>query len=186
MGATDPGVMRNGQPGKWIIAAAGLLAALAPASKAHGCVDSEALVIIGAAALLVPADMGVALPGADASSPRLVVGWSWQIPLTDGSAARGMRHRLVPEVDLLPHSGGASWRSRLAYRYGRRHVFAGAGVGADGAGVNVSPELGVKFLHATGADDEFDASMHLLARAEIAPDSGDVRGATVLLGWNLF
>jgi hypothetical protein len=35
-------------------------------------------------------------------------------------------------------------------------------------------------------DKEFDPSMHLLARAEIAPDSGEVRGGTVLLGWNLF
>jgi len=185
MGATDAGVMRKRQPGKWIVAAAGLLAVLAPASKAHACVDSEALAIIGAATALVPADMGVALPAADASTARLVIGWSWQLPVSDGNG-HGIRHRVMPEVDVLPHSGGADWRGRLGYRYGRRHMFAGAGFGFDAAGVNVSPELGVKFLHATGADDEFDASMHLLARAEIAPDSGGVRGATVLLGWNLF
>jgi hypothetical protein len=79
-----------------------------------------------------------------------------------------------------------SWRGRLGYRYGRRHIFAGAGFGVDGAGLNLSPELGVKFAHDSRGDDEFDASLHLLARAEIAADSGHVRGATILLGWNIF
>ena len=31
-----------------------------------------------------------------------------------------------------------------------------------------------------------DPSLHLVARAEVAPESGQVRGATILLGWNLF
>jgi hypothetical protein len=65
-------------------------------------------------------------------------------------------------------------------------MFAGAGVGVDGAGLNLSPELGVKFLHGDTNNHEIDVSMHLLARAEIAPESGNLRGATVLLGWNVF
>jgi hypothetical protein len=173
------------QPGRWIVAAAGLLAALAPAAEAKACVDGEALAILGATALLTPGDIGVALPAADGSTARLVLGWSWQIPL-DADSSTTHRHRIVPEVDLLPRSGGVSGRGRLGYRYGRRHAFAGAGLGIDSAGANVSPEVGVKFLHAQSGDDEFDASLHLLARAEIAPDSGNVRGATVLLGWNVF
>ena len=89
-------------------------------------------------------------------------------------------------MDLLPHSDGADWRGRLGYRYGRRWAFGGVGVGIDGAGANLSPELGVKFAHGNRADDDVDLSLHLLARAEIVPDTGHVRGATVLLGWNLF
>jgi len=181
--------MNNRQPGKWIVAVGGLLITLAPTNRADACVDMTSLVIGGAAALLAPGDIGVALPTAAGSAPNLVIGWSWQIPLGDGGglAGRPEPHRFVLGVDLLPHSDGASWRGRLGYRYGRRHAFAGAGVGFDAAGVNLSPEVGAKFLHlearATGL---VDMSMHLLARAEIAPESGHVRGATILLGWNLF
>jgi hypothetical protein len=177
--------MRNRQPGRWIVAVGGLLTALLAASTSEACVDEKALAIVGLGALLTPGDIGIALPAADASTARLVIGWSWQIPVSADSR-EGLRHRLVPEVDLLPRSDGVSWRGRFGYRYGRRHLFAGAGLGADAAGVNLSPELGVKFLHAERDDDEFDASLHLLARAEIATDTGRVRGATVLLGWNLF
>jgi len=75
---------------------------------------------------------------------------------------------------------------RLGYPLRPGRMFAGAGVGLDGAGLNLSPEIGVKCLHADAHDSEIDASMHLLARTEIAPESGQVRGATILLGWNLF
>src|SRR5262249_22543542 len=146
----------------------GLLTVLAPASAAYACVDGPAIVIGGALALLTPGDIGVALPAADAASPGLVLGWSWQIPLSSEGLDAPAHHRLVPSVDLLPHSGGASWRGRLGYRYGRRHLLAGAGVGIDGAGVNLSPEIGVKFLHADKeSGDGIDFSMHLLGRAEI-------------------
>lgn len=169
-----------------MVAVGGFLTALVIAPRANACVNGEMLAFAGAAALLTPGDLGVAVPATDASPSRFVLSWSWQIPVAgidDGNLAR---HRIVPEVDLLPHSGGASWRGRLGYRYGRRHLFAGAGVGLDGAGFNLSPEVGIKFLHAEKSEDEFDASLHLLARAEIAPDSGQLRGGTVLLGWNLF
>ena len=178
--------MRNRQPGKWIILVGPVLLMLAPAARANACVDTGALGIIAAAALLTPGDIGVALPVAEASTARLVVGWSWQIPVSLGENPHPMRHRIVPAVDLLPHPDGVSWRGRLGYRYGRRHLFAGAGAGVDGAGPNLSPELGVKFAHHNSGDDDFDLSLHLLARAEIAPESGRVRGATVLLGWNIF
>ena len=38
-------------------------------------------------------------------------------------------------------SGAAVNAGRLGYRYGRRHAFAGAGLGIDSAGANVSPEV---------------------------------------------
>jgi hypothetical protein len=82
--------------------------------------------------------------------------------------------------------GLLSARGRIGYRYGRRWAFGGVGVGLDGAGGHLSPELGVKFAHAEDGDGAIDLSSHLLARAEIAPDSGGIRGATVLLGWNVF
>jgi hypothetical protein len=66
-------------------------------------------------------------------------------------------------------------------------VFGGAGVGLDGVGVNLSPEIGVKFAQILDEPRAgLEISLHLLARAEIAPESGRVRGATFLLGWNLF
>ncbi len=172
---------------RWIAAAAvALIAALAPAARARACVTEGQAVAFGVGALLVPSDIGVAVPTANPSIANFVLGWSWQLPVA-GFAAESTRHRIVGGVDVLPHSGGASWRGRLGYRYGRRHVFAGAGVGADGAGVNLSPEIGLKFMNADdGSDHSIDPSLHLLARAEIAPESGHARGATVLLGWNLF
>ena len=168
------------------MAAGALLVVLAPASRARAGVDINGVLAAGAAGLLLPGDIGAAVPAADASSSRFVLSWSWQLPVAGIADDHEPRHRIVPEVDLLPHSGGASWRGRLGYRYGRRHMFAGAGVGVDGAGVNLSPEIGVKFLHADAGHREVDVSMHLLARAELAPDSGQPRGGTVLLGWNLF
>jgi hypothetical protein len=98
-----------------------------------------------------------------------------------------IRHRVVGGVDLLPRPDGASWRGRLGYRYARRHAFAGAGFGIDGVGLHLSPELGVKFMHADkGNDCVFDPALHLLVRAEKKPEKANLRGATVLLGWNLF
>jgi hypothetical protein len=170
---------------RWIAAGA-LLAALAPGARARACVTEGQAVAFGVGALLVPSDIGVAVPTANPSVANLVLGWSWQLPLL-GVDAPSTRHRIAGGVDVLPHSNGASWRGRLGYRYGRHHVFAGAGVGADGAGVNLSPEIGLKFMNDDdGSDHSIDPSLHLLARAEIAPESGHVRGATVLLGWNLF
>ena len=97
----------------------------------------------------------------------------------------------MPEVQLLlPYTEGKSVRGRLGYRYAGRDLFAGAGVGIDDTGGSLSPEIGVKFAHALDKQERdwfgADVSLHLLARAEIAPDSGRVRSGTVLLGWNAF
>ena len=176
--------MKIPTPRRWMVATGGLLLALAPAARAHACVDGTEIVLVGATALLAPSEFGAAISSAGPSADRVVLGWSWQVPISAGTL---IRHRLVGGVDLLPHSGGASWRGRLGYRYGRRHAFGGAGVSVDGSGINLSPELGVKFLHAepsSSSHDEMDLSLHLLARAEIAPDSGHLRGGTILLGWN--
>lgn len=171
--------------GTGIAAATVLAAVLAPAARAEACIDERTLALIAIGTVLTPADVGVAWPVADASSARLVIGWSWQIPLTGGALDRNPgRHRIVPELDLLPSTDGVALRGRLGYRYARRYLFAGAGAGIDGVGPNLSPELGVKFAHDDTPGDN-GLSMHLLVRAEIAPESG-VRAATILLGWNLF
>jgi len=161
---------------------AGLTAVLsAPAARAA----DGAGVAAGAAAILLPSEFGAA--ASDPASPRLVIGWSWQIPLHWSPFSELEHHRVVSTIDLLPRADGASWRGRLGYRYDRNHVFGGAGVGLDGVGVNLSPEIGVKFAQILDEPRAgLEISLHLLARAEIAPESGRVRGATFLLGWNLF
>jgi hypothetical protein len=175
--------------GRWVAAVAGLLVAShAGDCPAHGPDDTTELIIIAVTAAILPAETGMAVP-ADGSGPRFVLGWSWQLPFNvligEGSfRERTFRHRVVAGVDWLPHPENA-WRGRVGYRYGRRHVFGGAGVGVSGAGASLSPELGVKFLHA-GDDEGPDLSWHLLARIDLAADSGHVRGATILVGWNVF
>ena len=186
MAADDGGDMRIIERRKSIAASAALLAVFAPAAAAHACVPEGAAVALLLGAVVVPSEVGFAVPTADPSIAKFVLGWSWQLPVM-GFGSETTRHRLVGGVDLIPLSSGASWRARAGYRYARRHVFVGAGVGADGAGANLSPEIGVKFMNSDdGSDHDIDPSLHLLARAEIAPESGHVRGATVLFGWNLF
>jgi len=164
-----------------------LLTLLAPAAaKADGpfAPDGKLVLVLGAAFVL-PSEVGVAIPRADASRANFVLGWSWQLPFSGSFGDYTLNHRVVGALDLLPHADGADWRGRIGYRYGRRHAFVGVGVGIDGAGANLSPELGVKFAHADTSERDIDMSLHLLARAEMTPSSG-VRGATILLGWNLF
>jgi hypothetical protein len=163
------------------------LPALASARPAHA--NGGDAFLFSAFGLFAPSDVGVA--ASDPANPRLAIGWSWQIPfplfMTTPLRSELVHHRIVPAIDLLPQAGGASWRGRLGYRYDRSHAFVGAGVGADGAGVNLSPEVGVKFLQAAYEPDYcVEISLHLLARAEIAPESGHLRGVTFMLGWNLF
>jgi len=173
--------------GQWMAAVGGLVIVLAPAgAKADppAMFGEGAAFAVAAGAVLLPSEYGVAIPTADAANTNFVLGWSLQIPVSAWFGDHAMHHRVVGSVDLLPHSDGADWRGRVAYRYGARHGFAGLGFSVDGAGASLSPELGVKFAHADKADYDIDMSLHLLARAEIAPESGHVRGATILLGWN--
>jgi hypothetical protein len=177
--------MRTGQ---CIATVGGLLIVLAPAgAKADPPAPfSEGAGFAAAAgAVLLPSEYGVAIPTADAAGTNFVLGWSLQIPVSAWFGDHTMSHRVVGGLDLLPHADGADWRGRVGYRYAGRHAFAGLGVAIDGAGGSLSPELGLKFLHADKADYDIDMSLHLLARAEIAPESGHVRGATILFGWNL-
>jgi hypothetical protein len=51
-----------------------------------------------------------------------------------------------------------------------------------GAGVTLSPELGVKFAH---FQRDSATSLHVLVRGELAPDLEQAHAATILLGWNL-
>jgi hypothetical protein len=177
--------MRN--RGKWFAAGFGLLTLMSWAAvcRASPSYEDPAVFLPGVAMMLSPSEAGMTAAWlADASSNRFVIGWSYQFALEEHQP----RHRIVPSVDLLlSRREGASWRGRLGYRYGRRHAFGGAGIGIDAAGWSVSPEVGLKFAHLdVGKDASIDPSLHLLARADIAPRSGDVRGATILVGWNLY
>jgi hypothetical protein len=181
-------VMHTREPGRWIAAVGALLTVLAPAAaKADGPFAPDGKLILAVGALFVlPSEVGVAIRAADASSARFVLGWSWQVPVSQCFGEYTLHHRLLGAVDLLPNADGADWRGRFGYRYARRWAFGGVGVGVDGAGANLSPEVGVKFAHADmGHGDDIDLSLHVLVRAEITPTSG-IRGATILLGWNLF
>jgi len=181
--------MKRSTPGKWIAAVGAVLTVTAaPIQKARALDYEDLFIPIAVGVLIAPGDIGVALPPDDAGSSRFVVGWSWQIPIPidpTWSSEAALRHRIIPSVDLLLGDGGARWRGRFGYRYARRALFGGAGVGIDGATLTLSPELGVKFAHGGGSHEDIDPSLHLLARADVALESGHLQGVTILFGWNL-
>jgi hypothetical protein len=155
--------------------AAGLL--LARPAAAHG--DYGAIALIGAGALVMPAHVGADIPATDASQARVVVGWSYQLPLDGWKGAP--HHRAVLGGDLLL-GGGVNGRGRVGYRYATHWLFGGAGVAVSGAGLTLSPEVGVKFAHFTKGEPP---SLHLLVRGDIAPDFQRAHAATIVVGWNL-
>ena len=178
-------MMSRRSPRTGTAAALGLLALLVSGEARAIGWDGAAL---GALGLFAPSDAGVTM--SDPVSGHALIGWSWQIPLkifANQYPDDLLHHRIVPGFDLVPGAGpGASWRARLGYRYDRSHLFGGAGVDANGASFNLSPEIGVKFLHVMEEPDAaVDMSLHLLARGEIAFGSRPLRGVTFLLGWNL-
>lgn len=177
---------------KWISVLGLLLATLASARRSHA---DQQDAVIGTIMFLTPSEVGAALSGADMSR-QLVVGWAWQIPIERQdplgilqSTAAVSPHRLVPSVELLHHAGVTSWRGRFGYRYAGRWVLAGAGMGFDGAGIDVSPEVGLKLLGGKHREDGVASpaalSLHLLVRAEIELGSDHFGGGTVTLGWTL-
>jgi hypothetical protein len=157
------------------VLAAGLL--LARPAAASGEYPELALVVVGA--LVLPSDVGTDIPATGESRARVVVGWSYQVPL--GSWKGELHHRAVFGADLL-FVGGFGGRGRVGYRYATQWLFAGAGVSATGDGPTWSPEVGVKFAHLVKGESQ---SLHVLVRGEVAPDLQQLQGATVLLGWNL-
>ena len=159
------------------------MAVLAPtAAKADGVFAPDGkLMLVAVAVFVLPSEVGVAIPTADASRANFVLGWSWQLPVGDTG-----NNRVLGAVDLLPHADGADARGRVGYRYSRRYAFGGLALAVDGAGASLSPELGVKFGHVYKRGDIIDPAFHLLARAEVAPDTGRLLGTTVLLGYDLF
>jgi hypothetical protein len=183
--------MRNHQSGRWLAAVAGLLmfvsyARVCSAGPSPSDGTIAGLIAAGLLVPVLPSDAGAVI-SAD-GSPRFALEWSWQIPVSD-SSFENLRHRLVPSVGLVIGDGGPSWRGRLGYRYGREHFFAGAGMGLDAAGLSFSPEIGVRFAHfmdGEGRRSGLDPALHLLARADVAVESGRVQGGTLFLGWNLY
>jgi hypothetical protein len=107
------------------------------------------------------------------------LGWSWQIPISPS-----FRHRIAGGVDWVPGNDQHRLRGRIGYRFGLRHLFGGLGPAFDHSGMTWSPELGLKFAHATEPDEQIDLSLHIVVRADIAVGVNDVRAFSVLLGWN--
>jgi hypothetical protein len=166
-----------------LIALSVLLAAFAPARTARAdqnYFSVPAYVLSRAPLFILPSEAGVTVSSAETS---FIFGWSAQLPF----AGDALSHRGVADLSFVVRSSGvSSVRARLGYRYGGRHVFGGAGVGIESAGITASPELGVKFAHADHAyTDGIDTSLHLLARADVAPSTRHL-STTILLGWNLF
>jgi hypothetical protein len=181
--------MDSHNAGRWIAAAAALLffATYAGDSIAGRAPDESTIVVGGLALLLAPSETGVTAVMADQTTPRFVLAWSWQAPVSAVFHGAARHHRAVAGVDLLLGSENASWRGRVGYRYGGRHAFGGVGVVFEAGGVSLSPEVGVKFAHLVPEREQsIDPSLHLLARTDVAPESGRLRGGTVLLGWNFF
>ena len=153
--------------------------ALAPSARAEPpaslSVPDGVLFGLGTAALIVPSETGVLVTS---DGPRYVLGWSWQVPL-----AQSFRHLGVGGLNWVPSGGDNRVEGRLGYRFAPNRLFGGLGIAINGAGPTWSPEIGVKVLRS--ADDTTAAAVHLLVRAEIAPELNQVRGATVLLGWTI-
>ena len=159
--------------------ATGLL--LTRPAAAHGDYGTIALIVAGG--LVAPAHVGVDVPVDGNGAPRAVVGWSYQLPVSsEGPFNVESPHRVVFGGDLLM-GDSVGGRGRFGYRYATRWLFAGAGVGFSGAGMTLSPEVGVKFAH---RDDDIRTSLHVLVRGEVALDPHQQRHtATIALGWSL-
>jgi hypothetical protein len=145
-------------------------------SPAHAQVPSEGYFIaLGAAASIIPSETGLLVTD---DGPRFVLGWSLGVPVAD-------KHHIVGGFNWVPDGGRHDVEGRLGYRYAPGRAFVGFGVALDPAGPTWSPEIGFNFIPWRGIDDADNAGVHLLIRAEIAPELNQVRGATVLLGWTI-
>jgi hypothetical protein len=138
--------------------------------------DTAGAVTIGAAAIVLPSEVGTFVPG---STPGFDLGWSWQIPFTPS-----LHHRVAGSLDWIPAFDDHRFRGRFGYRYGGRVLFGGAALGFDHAWTTWSPELGLKLLHSSAPSDDLDVSLHLLVRTDLSLGLGHLRAVTVLLGWN--
>jgi hypothetical protein len=166
------------------MAAATTMTMTMAAPRAHACVDGPTMAAIAIGALIIPSELGATTTRAPEPATKVVIGWSWQVPVRFGESPY---HRVVAGVDLEPGPGGVAWRGRAGYRYMRRHAFGGMGGTLATGGFTLSPEIGVKFAHATPpSSDPTDPAVHLLARVEVEPTSGQLRAATLLLGWTVF
>ena len=159
--------------------AAAAIATLAPSAHADASafpMPDGTIVAEGIAALIAPSETGLLVTG---EGPRFVLGWSWQAPVT-----QSYRHLVVGGLNLVPDGGNHRFEGRLGYRFAPNRLFGGLGIaGFDRAGPTWSPEIGVKI--ARWGNDTPATAVHLLARAEIAPELNQIRGATVLLGWTI-
>ncbi|HEY6476500.1 MAG TPA: hypothetical protein VI456_07940 [Polyangia bacterium] len=159
-------------------------APLRPGGEVPPTPTSPGMVIgIVAVALLVPSEFGASIPTHDADAgTEFVLGWAWQAPVPPSEPAS--HHRIVAGIDYLPTADGNHVRSRIGYRYDRRHLFAGLAVGVEHQGFLWSPEIGAKLFNLAPASKPFSGSVHLLVRGDVAPRVDALRGVTVLLGWS--
>jgi hypothetical protein len=135
------------------------------------------MVAVGTAAAVLPSETGVLID----RRAYFVLGWSWQIPLT-----ASFRHRIVTGVNWVPVSTEHRWGGRVGYRFVVSDFIAGGGVAFDRAAVTWSPELGIKLPPNRHGEEQFDPSLHVIVRGDLALELNRLRAMTVLCGWTFF
>jgi hypothetical protein len=60
------------------------------------------------------------------------------------------------------------------------------GIAFDHGGTTWSPEVGVRFHSNRHGDEQFDPSLHVIVRADVALEVNRVRGMTMFFGWSFF
>ena len=138
-----------------------------PLDEAHPVVAG--LIMFGI--LVMPSDIGFFTSN---QRPDVTLAWSWQIPVTESR-----RHRVLIGLDWIPTSKTDLARARLGYRYANKNLIAGLALAYARGDTTWSPEIGLRF------GPERRADIHLLARAEIPVAFDGLRGAALLLGWDM-
>jgi hypothetical protein len=152
---------------------------LAHASGHLGGIDetSAELAVIGAGVVL-PSETGALVD----SGTHFILGWSWQVPFTPS-----LRHRIVGGVNWVPGVDRHRWGGRVGYRIqASDSIVAGMGVAFDHAATTWSPEFGIRFPPHRHWDMQFDPSLHVIVRADVASRVNQLQGMSVLLGWTFF
>jgi len=154
-------------------------AGLAHASGHLGGVNetSAEIAVIGAG-IVLPSETGALVDG----GPQFILGWSWQVPFTPS-----FRHRIVGGINWIPGVDERRWGGRVGYRIlANDSILAGMGVAFDHAATTWSPELGIRFPPHRHWDTQFDPSLHVIVRADVAPRVNRLQGISALFGWTFF
>lgn len=143
-----------------------------------GIEEGPAEIAVIGAGVVAPSETGVLVD----SGTHFVLGWSWQVPFTPS-----FRHRIVGGINWVPGVEKHRWGGRVGYRFGASDsILAGMGIAFDHAATTWSPEFGLRFPPHHPIDVQFDPSLHVIFRADVAPGVNRLQGMTVLFGWTFF